>query len=333
MTAWSGVDEPVAPPVGGDGLVAVRVRLDLGYDGTDFAGWAEQRGRRTVEGTVAGALGTVLRLPAPPRLTVAGRTDAGVHARGQVAHLDVAAAVWAGLPGRSPRTGEQSLLRRLNGVLPPDIRVHRVRLAPPGFDARFSALSRRYAYRIADDPQLLDPLRRHEVLAWPRPLDVPAMAAAAAGLLGEHDFAAYCRHRPGASSVRRLLELDPRRGPSEGGGPGLLVIGVRADAFCHNMVRALVGALLAVGEDRRPVGWPAQVLAGGRRDPAVQVVPPHGLTLEGVDYPGAEGLAEQAERTRRRREPTSPPQGRAAAHPPGPPQVPGSVPAAAEPRR
>ena len=303
MTARSGVVEPVAPLEGGDGLDGVRVRLDLGYDGTDFAGWADQRGQRTVEAVLRDGLATVLRLATPPRLTVAGRTDAGVHARGQVAHLDVPVAAWSALPGRSGQSSAESLLRRVNGVLPPDVRVHRVSLAPAGFDARFSALSRRYAYRVADRPDLLDPLHRHEVLAWPRPLDTPAMAAAAGGLLGEHDFAAYCRHRPGASTVRRLLELDPRRSPAGDGTGGMLVIGVRADAFCHNMVRALVGALLAVGEGRRATGWPAEVLACGRRDPAVQVVPPHGLTLERVDYPDPAGLAERAEQTRRRRAP------------------------------
>ena len=170
-----------------------RLRLDISYDGTDFSGWAEQPGRRTVQGELQAALARVLRIPTP-QLTVAGRTDAGVHARGQVAHVDVPASVWEA-------EGER-LLRRLAGVLPPDVRVTAVAPAPPGFDARFSALVRRYVYRVSDAPGGVDPLRRHEVLWHRRPLDVDRMNEAAAALLGEHDFAAYCRKREGASTVR-----------------------------------------------------------------------------------------------------------------------------------
>jgi len=233
-----------------------------------------------VQGVLEEALGTVLRLPAPAALTVAGRTDAGVHATGQVAHADLAAV-------------PDGLQRRLLGVLDPDVRVTAAGIAPPGFDARFSALSRAYRYRLTD--AVPDPLRRHDTVAHPRPLDAAAMAVAAAPLLGEHDFAAYCRRREGATTVRTLLRLDVRR---DG---GLVLVDVEADAFCHNMVRALVGALVAVGEGRRPVEWPVAVLAAGARDPAVTVAPARGLTLVAVRYPPDEELAARAERTRRRR--------------------------------
>jgi tRNA pseudouridine38-40 synthase len=293
-------DEPAgtATADGGDGPGGlVRVRLDLGYDGTGFSGWAAQPGRRTVEGLLADALGTVLRLDAV-RLVVAGRTDAGVHAVGQVCHLDVPAAAWTALPGRSARLPGPALLPRLRGVLPPDIRVHAARPAAAGFDARFSALRRRYAYRICDEEAGPPPLRRHEVLWHGRPLDVTAMDAAAGGLVGLNDFAAFCRRREGASTIRTLLEYRWRRDAA-----GLVVATVVADAFCHSMVRALVGAVLPVGEARRPIGWPAGVLARAVRDPAVTVVPPQGLTLERVDYPPDAELAARAAQARALRRP------------------------------
>jgi tRNA pseudouridine38-40 synthase len=286
---------------------AVRLRIDLAYDGSGFSGWAAQPGRRTVQETLAVALGRVLRLPGPPRLTVAGRTDAGVHARGQVVHADVPATAWTTLARP---------LTRLAAVLPPDVRVHAVGPAPDGFDARFSALWRRYSYRVCDDPARADPLRRHETLWTPRRLDLAAMNEAAASLAGEHDFAAFCRRREGATTVRTLRVLDWHRsgaddGPDDGpgdaprDGQGVAVATVVADAFCHNMVRALVGALLAVGEGRRPPGWPAEVLAAAVRDPAVRVVPPHGLCLEEVGYPKPEQLATRAAQTRNRRTATA----------------------------
>jgi len=228
----------------------------------------------------------VLRLPGPPGLTVAGRTDAGVHARGQVVHADVPAAAWAGAP-------DQRIVARLAAVLPADARVHAVGPAPDGFDARFSALWRRYSYRVCDDPARADPLRRHETLWSFRRLDLAAMNEAARSLLGEHEFAAFCRRRPGATTIRTLRVLDWRRD-----GDGLAVAAVVADAFCHNMVRALVGALLAVGEGRRPPGWPAEVLAAAVRDPAVRVVAPHGLCLEEVGYPPLAELAARAAEAR-----------------------------------
>lgn len=284
--------EPAAP-----GAAALRIRLDLAYDGTDFAGWATQPGLRTVQGTLEAALGTVLRCP-EPRLTVAGRTDAGVHARGQVAHVDLDPGVWAAVQGRMTTEPGAALVRRLAGVLPPDVVVHRAAPAPPGFDARFAALHRRYAYRIADDPATVDPLRRHLVARHRMPLDAGAMAAAAAPLVGRHDFAAFCRPRAGATTIRTLEVLTVER-PASGEDAGLVVVGVRADAFCHSMVRSLVGALTAVGEGRRESGWPAALLDGGRREGVV--APAGGLCLEEVAYPPDDELAARAERTRARR--------------------------------
>jgi tRNA pseudouridine38-40 synthase len=265
---------------------ASRLRLDLGYDGGEFSGWARQPGRRTVQQVAEEALGHLLRLPEPVSLTVAGRTDAGVHARGQVAHADVPGAAWAAVAPVA--------LRRLRGLLPPDVRVTGIGIAAPGFDARFSALCRRYSYRVCDDPAGPDPLRRHNTLAYRRPLDTAAMNEAAALLLGEHDFAAFCRRREGASTIRELLDLSWARIE-----PGVLAGRVVADAFCHSMVRALTGALLKVGDGTRPPGWPAQVLRAEVRDPAVPVVPPHGLCLEEVRYPEPARLAERAQATRR----------------------------------
>ncbi len=266
----------------------MRLRIDLSYDGGGFHGWASQPGLRTVQGTLEAALATVLRVPAVS-VACAGRTDTGVHARGQVVHAD--------LPPDA--SCDERLLRRLNGVLPADIRVTATAPAAPGFDARFSASWRRYAYRVADDPRLADPLTRGHVLWWPRALDVEAMGAAAEPLVGLHDFAAFCKRREGATTLRTLQALTWERDPA-----GRAVATVRADAFCHNMVRSLVGCLLAVGEGRRPVAWPAEILAAQVRDPAVTVVPPHGLTLEEVGYPVDADLAAQADRARRKREAT-----------------------------
>jgi tRNA pseudouridine38-40 synthase len=266
----------------------VRLRLDVAYDGTDFSGWAAQPRRRTVAGVLAEALDTLMR--GATGLTVAGRTDAGVHATGQVCHVDVPAGRWADLA--------TTLLRRLSGLLPADVRVLAVRAVPETFDARFSALSRRYAYRVTDAPYGANPLRRHDTLAWPRPLDLDALNAAAAGLRGEHDFVAFCRRKENATTVRAVNRLDWRRDPD-----GVLVATVQADAFCWSMVRSLVGAMLAVGEGRRPADWPSSLLSRTERASEVPVAPAHGLTLVAVEYP--QDPAEYADRaltTRRRRD-------------------------------
>ncbi len=269
----------------------MRLRIDLAYEGTDFHGWAVQPGLRTVQGSLEEALATVLR--SPVAVTCAGRTDTGVHARGQVVHVDVEPETLATAAGRSPLSPAQSLSRRVNGVLPADVHVSRVTEAPEGFDARFSALWRRYAFRIADEPNVVDPLVRRHVLSWPRLLDVAAMNHAATRLVGEHDFAAFCKKREGATTIRTLLDLSCRRDAD-----GVLVATVRADAFCHNMVRSLMGCLVAVGEGRHAPDWAGEVLAVAARDPRVGVLPPHGLTLEEVGYPLDADLAARADAAR-----------------------------------
>ena len=269
----------------GESPLLVRVKIDIAYDGADFSGWAAQPGRRTVAGVLTEGLERVLRLADPPKLTVAGRTDAGVHARGQVAHADLPADAWE-------KEGPAAL-RRLARALPHDVRVRSLAPAAAGFDARFSALWRRYSYRVCDDVVHADPLRRNDTLWHPHPLDVDAMNAAAAALLGEHDFAAFCKRRVGATTVRALRRLDWRRDDT-----GVAVACVVADAFCHSMVRSLVGALLPVGEGARPLSWPGTVLAAIVRDPGVRVAPAHPLCLEEVGYPDASQLAERAAQTR-----------------------------------
>jgi tRNA pseudouridine38-40 synthase len=239
-----------------------------------------------VQGVLEEALATLLRTPV--NLVVAGRTDAGVHATGQVAHVD--------LPAPAPDVEE--LGHRLARLLAPDVRVSSVRPAPPGFDARFSALRRHYHYRVCDDPRGADPLRRHDTLAWHRSLDLAAMITASTTLLGEHDFAAFCRRREGATTIRALQRFEWAR-PE----PHLLVAHVAADAFCHSMVRSLVGALLAVGDRRRPTTWPVSLLGGTERSSEVQVAPAHGLTLVEVTYPPDANLAARAQTTRAVRKP------------------------------
>ncbi|MCX5423034.1 tRNA pseudouridine(38-40) synthase TruA [Streptomyces sp. NBC_00078] len=268
----------------------VRVRLDLSYDGSEFSGWAKQAGgRRTVQGEIEDALRTVTRSGGTTyELTVAGRTDAGVHARGQVAHVDLPREVWG--------AHHDKLLKRLGGRLPRDVRVWALREAPSGFNARFSAVWRRYAYRVTDNPGGVDPLLRNHVLWHDWPLDVDAMNEAAERLLGEHDFAAYCKKREGATTIRTLQRLSLERGAD-----GIITATVRADAFCHNMVRSLIGALLFVGDGHRGPDWPGKVLAAGVRDSAVHVVRPHGLTLEEVGYPADELLAARGKEARNRR--------------------------------
>lgn len=279
-------DEEVGGPFAhaevGSEIDALRVRLDIAYDGTDFSGWAIQPGRRTVAGVLTDALATILRTPT--RLTVAGRTDAGVHATGQVAHCDLDATVYAEYG--------PTLIRRLAGLLPPDVRVRSIRDVPMDFDARFSGLARTYVYRVSDAQWGLDPLRRKDVLHWPCRLDGQAMQEASAHLIGLNDFAAFCRRREGATTIRTLQQFDWRRDGD------LLEATVRADAFCHSMVRSLVGAVLAVGEGGMPTEWPANLLSADRRSDRVKVAPALGLTLVTIDYPPDDQLASRNAATR-----------------------------------
>ena len=266
----------------------VRLRLDVSYDGTDFSGWAVQPTRRTVAGELTAALGVLFGADVPLGLTVAGRTDAGVHATGQVCHIDVPADGYAELA--------VSLLRRLAALMPADARVTAVREVPGTFDARFSATWRRYEYRVADVPWGAEPLRRRDTLGWMRPLDLDRLRAAAAGLIGEHDFAAYCKRKDNATTVRAITHLDWHRAAD-----GVAVATVQADAFCQAMVRSLVGAMLAAGDGRRDPTWPATLLRLRERSSEVTVAPAHGLTLVAVGYPAESEYASRADATRRLR--------------------------------
>jgi tRNA pseudouridine38-40 synthase len=260
----------------------VRWRLDICYDGTNFSGWAAQDGRRTVQGELETWIARVLRLDGQPRLVCAGRTDAGVHARGQVAHLDLDPMVIT--------DGGDALTRRLNRVLGGDCVVRRISAAPPGFEARFAAIWRRYVYRLSDRSVPPDPLYRYQIAQVRAPVDLDLLNQEAANLLGLRDFGAFCRHRAGASTIRTLLELAGRRLAS---GPmaGVIELTVRADAFCHSMVRSLVGALVAVASGQRDHEWLPAVTERAVRDSSIPVMPGAGLTLEEVGYPADHELA------------------------------------------
>jgi tRNA pseudouridine38-40 synthase len=276
-------------------LPHTRVRLDVSYDGGDFSGWAVQPGRRTVAGVLLEALGVLVGADTAFGLTVAGRTDAGVHATGQVCHVDLPTDAWHGL--------RDSLLRRLAALMPPDARVRSAVAVPDTFDARFSATYRRYEYRVVDTPYGPEPLRRHDTLGWNRPLELDRLRQGAAGLVGEHDFAAYCKRKEHATTVRAITRLDWRREPD-----GVLILTVQADAFCQAMVRSLVGAMLSVGDGRRGPDWPARLLRLRERSSEITVAPAHGLTLVEVGYPDDPAEFERrAEATRRRRDPVGQP--------------------------
>jgi tRNA pseudouridine38-40 synthase len=262
----------------------VRWRLDIAYDGTNFSGWAAQAGRRTVQGELQNWITRILRLEEPAQLVCAGRTDAGVHASGQVAHLDL---------GSTVIIDDAALTRRLNKVLGGDCVVRRISAAPPGFDARFAAIWRRYVYRLSDGGVPPDPLYRNQITQVRDQVDLGRLNEEAATLIGLRDFGAFCRRRDGASTIRTLLELAARRVPS---GPmaGVIECTVRADAFCHAMVRSLVGALVAVATGQRDHEWLAAVTERGVRDSTITVMPATGLTLEEVGYPADHELAARA---------------------------------------
>lgn len=278
----------------------MRIRLDIAYDGTHFRGWAKQPALRTVQGSLETALERIVG--SPVHLVVAGRTDAGVHASGQVAHLDLTEQQWERLAsrnGRSAHSPAESIARRVRGVLGayPDVTVHHSSLAPTGFDARFSAVWRRYRYRLADDVSGFDPARRLDTTSIRGELDVETMDAAAQSLIGLHDFAAYCKPREGATTIRTLLDYRWQRDAD-----GVLVAEVKADAFCHSMVRALVGACVAVGSRRLDVSDLVALRDALERTSRFAVLAARGLTLTEVGYPSDDLLAVRAEQTRARRD-------------------------------
>ncbi len=285
-----------------------RIRLDIAYDGTRFNGWARQPNTRTVQGTIEAGLATILKRHQPvASLVVAGRTDAGVHALGQVAHLDLtdeqAAAFVRVKRGKGkpqpPLELDVAVKRRLSGVLVsnPDVVITGATRAPAGFDARFSAMWRRYEYRIADTRALRDPLQRHRTTWHPTGLDIDAMDEAAATLVGLHDFATYCKPRPHSTTIRTLQEFSWRRDPD-----GVLVASLKADAFCHSMVRALVGACVSVGEGKLAGSRLVDLRADRARTSEFKVMPAVGLTLTQVGYPEDAELAMRAVQTRARRD-------------------------------
>ncbi|RNE63947.1 tRNA pseudouridine(38-40) synthase TruA [Cryobacterium tepidiphilum] len=285
-----------------------RIRLDIAYDGTGFNGWARQPGQRTVQGAIEEALATILRRhPPAPSLVVAGRTDAGVHASGQVAHLDltdeqIEAFVHRkrgkGKPKARPEAGA-AIAQRLRGILgsQPDVMVRDASVAPDGFDARFSAMWRRYRYRLADQRAERDPLQRRHTTWHETALDEAAMDEAAATLVGLHDFAAYCKSRPGATTIRTLQDFRWERDAD-----GVLIASLRADAFCHSMVRALVGATVAVGEGKLAPERLVDLRVDKARTSEFKVMAARGLTLTQVGYPEDAELALRAVQTRARRE-------------------------------
>lgn len=285
-----------------------RLRLDISYDGTNFFGWGKQPPPlRTVQGTIEDALAIVFRrFGVVPQLVVAGRTDAGVHATGQVAHLDLTESQLRSLdrPRRGNMGGRRydgpaSLARRINGIagLEADIHVTRSVIAPAGFDARFSPLWRRYEYRIADNESPRDPRQRNHTLWYPATLDVEAMNEAARELLGLHDWAAYCKPREGATTVRTLERFSYRRTDE-----GIVLAEVQADAFCHSMVRSLVGAGVYAGQGKFGVARPAAIRDERSKGSEFKVMPAKGLTLVEVGYPPDDQLGARAALTRSRRE-------------------------------
>lgn len=300
----------------------VRLRIDLAYDGGAFYGWARQPSLRTVQGELERALHMVLRVPdgdadEPLRLTVAGRTDTGVHAAHQVCHLDVGEPTLERCVGHMAVPAVEALRRRLSRALPPDIAIHGIAPAPDGFDARFSALERTYVYRISDAARPVDPRTRGFVLALGDRLDVEAMNAAAAMTLGLHDFGSFATPNPGGTTIREVKHARWTRIPdaplvpaaeSRGEGyatpaaeSGLLCFTIVADAFARNMVRSLVNACVKVGQGRRTVEWFAGKMAEPLREGSTGPIAPQGLTLEHVAYPPDDGLAARAEAIRARR--------------------------------
>lgn len=290
----SSSEHPSAPVAPAHEPATVRLRLDLAYDGTDFHGWAAQPGLRTVQDELETAIATLTRQPREEvAVTVGGRTDAGVHARGQVVHVDVPTDL-------APRI----TARRVTGVLArraPDVVVHEAREVPAAFDARFSALRRRYEYRVRGAGVRRDPLTARFTADVPRPLDLAAMQEASQSLTGLRDFTTFCKAREGATAVRELQVFAWRETDD-----GAFAATIAADAFCHSMVRALVGAVVAVGSGRISPAGLTDLLEARERTSRFTVMPAHGLSLEEISYPPDAELAARAEQTRARRDPLAP---------------------------
>jgi tRNA pseudouridine38-40 synthase len=261
----------------------LRLRIDLAYDGSNFAGWAKQPDRRTVQECIEEALAKISRIN--PETIVAGRTDAGVHATGQVIHVDLPESI-----------SLDDLTYKLNRILDEDVRIQKISIAPEAFHARFSALRRKYRYKILDDNKVLDPLSRLDIASWYRPLDVDIMNKTSALLLGEHDFAAFCKFREGATTTRTLEKYEWNRNSE-----GYLVADIAADAFCYSMVRNLVGAVVCVADGRFDPEWIVGVLNNKERVSDSLVFPGRGLTLYQVDYPSDSELLERAKASIARR--------------------------------
>jgi len=271
----------------------LRLRLDIAYDGTNFSGWSKQPGQRTVQTEVESALQKLTRVNV--ETIVAGRTDAGVHASGQVVHVDIPD-MELGPYSKKNDWNIDELPYRLNRILDEDVRILSASIAPAGFHARFSALRRYYQYKIVDNNRPILPMRRFDVAPWYRPLDVDVMNQASALLLGENDFAAFCKFREGGTTIRTLEQFSWVR--SEEG----LSAEIVADAFCYSMVRNLVGAVVCVADGRFPIEWVKEVLDNRRRVSDSLVFPSRGLTLVRVDYPPEEQLLSRIEETLRRRD-------------------------------
>ena len=261
-----------------------RLRLDIAYDGTHFFGWATQPGHRTLQDLIEEAISRISQTNIDS--IVAGRTDAGVHATGQVIHVDVPDAMF------DRDLTYLDLRYKLNRILDEDVRIMNVSDAPQGFHARFSALRRYYSYKILDNNDVIAPLSRHDVASWYRPLDADRMNEASALLLGHHDFAAFCKFKVGGTTIRTLEKYEWHRSDE-----GLLVADVVADAFCYSMVRNLVGAVVCVADGRQSPAWIAQLLANRERVSDSLVFPARGLTLYQVDYPNNDQLLERAKIT------------------------------------
>lgn len=312
-----------------DDATSLRLRLDLSYDGGGFHGWARQPGLRTVQGCLEDALSLITH-PAKglvgdwspiwnPRLVVAGRTDSGVHASHQVCHLDIPRPILDSCQGHMGSDPVLALKHRLIHLLPADIVLHNLLVAPPGFDARFSALERTYVYRICDHPEKMDPRLRGFVLPLETPLNVEDMNQALTACLGLHDYGSFATPNPGGTTIRKVryahwdrVQCQPSRRQSDSHDPalppeipllesGLVYCTITADAFAHNMVRSLVKATVCVGQGKKSISWFKGKIQDPVREGDTGPIEACGLTLEDVRYPPDDQLASRAESIRARR--------------------------------